>query len=80
VELAPEGERLTLDCWMENGACQVVGTDDNSAKDIAGRAVSALGISDGPAVCEIAAGQVVAIAARAGGEAFLGKAIAAALG
>lgn len=80
VELAPEGERLMLDCWMEHGACQVAGTDDNSARDIAGRAVSALGISDGPAVCEIAAGQVVAIAARAGGEAFLDKAIAAALG
>jgi biotin carboxylase len=84
VELAPEGARLTLDCWMENGACQVAGTNDNSAKEIAGRAVSALGISNGPAVCEIVmhqgAPQVMAIAARAGGEAFLDRAIAAALG
>ena len=80
VELAPEGERIVLDCWMENGACQAAGTADSAAKDIAGRAVSALGISDGPAVCEIVAGQVVAIAARAGGETFLDRAIAAALG
>ena len=83
VELAPEGARLTLDCWMENGACQVNGTNDNSAKEIAGRVVSALGISDGPAVCEIVlhqgAPQVMGIAARAGGEAFLDQAIAAAL-
>ncbi len=79
VELVPEGDRLVLDCWMENGACEVAGTSDSAIKDIAGRAVSALGI-EGPAVCEIAAGQAVGIAARAGGEAFLDKAIAAALG
>ena len=80
VELAPDGETLALDCWMENGACQVAGTTDGAVKDIAGRAVSALGISDGPAVCEIVAGQVTAIAARAGGETFLDQAIATALG
>lgn len=80
VELAPEGERLMLDCWMENGVCQVAGTADSMAKDLAGRAISALGISDGPAVCQIVADQVVGVAARAGGEAFFDKAIAAALG
>ncbi|MBA2587159.1 MAG: hypothetical protein H0U98_00885 [Alphaproteobacteria bacterium] len=82
VEQVPEGTPVMLDCWMQNGACQIAGNADT--RDIAGRAVSALGISDGPAVCEIVmqpgSPQVTAIAARLGSEAFLDRAIAAALG
>ena len=82
VELVPDGTSVTLDCWIENGACQVAGHADT--KDIAGRAASALGISDGPVTCEIVMSQggpqVTAISARLGGEAFLDAAIAAALG
>ncbi|MBW8709352.1 MAG: hypothetical protein JF627_08865 [Alphaproteobacteria bacterium] len=84
VEDVPEGPVATLDCWIESGACQVAGDPGSSAKDTAARAVSAVGISDGPVTCRIvmrqAAPQVLAISARLGGEAFLDKAIAAALG
>ena len=84
VEQVPEGVRVTLACWMESGACEVAENVPSAVREIAGRAASALGVSDGPVTCEIAMDQaapmVTAFAARASGQAFLDKAIAAALG
>jgi biotin carboxylase len=84
VELWLDGPRVTLACWMTGGACQVAGNPEKPIVDIAGRAASALGISDGPVMCEIVmhqgAPQVTAISARLGGDAFLDAGIAAALG
>lgn len=78
VEQWLEEPRLELACWIQDGACQM--DADSNAKDMASRAASALGISEGPLTLQIAAQQVTGIAARVSGEALLDKAIASALG
>jgi biotin carboxylase len=79
-----EGPRTTLASFMLGGICHVAGTPDNALREIAGRAASALGISDGPVMVEIVTHQsaphVTGISARLGGGAFLDAAIALALG
>ena len=79
VEQVPEVASVTLSCWLRDGACEAGA--DNRAKEIAGRAASALGITEGPVTCRLALpqGEIVGIAARVSGTALLDRAIAAAL-
>jgi biotin carboxylase len=84
VEQALEGSPIRVTCLMLGGTCHVAGSPEGAIGDAAGRAASALGISDGPIVCEIVMQQGVAhvteISARVCGGEFLDAAIALALG
>jgi biotin carboxylase len=83
VEQELDGPRSVIACLMLGGICHVAGTPEKTVADAAGRAASALGISDGPVICEIAMHQgtahVTDISARLNGQ-FLVAALALALG
>jgi biotin carboxylase len=78
-----DGPRSAIALFMLNGACHGTGSPQDPAADAAGRAASALGISDGAVICEIVMHQgtahVTDISARLDGR-FLDAAVALALG
>ena len=71
VQQELEGPRLQISALVLNGACHVAETAEKAVADTVGRAASALGITDGPVVCEIVMHQgmphVWEISARLGG-------------
>ena len=82
VQQELEGPRLQITALVLNGACHVAESAEKAVADTVARAASALGITDGPVVCEIAMHQGVPhvreISARLGG--FLDAATRLALG
>jgi biotin carboxylase len=82
VEQWLEGPRVNVAALMLNGVCHAA--EESAMADIAGRAASALGISDGPVLAEIVTHQgmphVTEISARLCGSAFLAAATRLALG
>jgi biotin carboxylase len=84
VEQTLDGPCLRLAYLMLDGHCHVAGSPQSGMADTAGRAASALGISDGPLVCEIVMHQgaphITEISAQLCGVGFLDAAIALALG
>jgi biotin carboxylase len=82
VEQWLEGPRVNITALMLNGICHAAG--ESAMTDVAGRAASALGISDGPVVAEIVTHQgtpyVTEISVRLCGSAFLTAATRLALG
>jgi len=84
VEQGLDGPRARLAALMLGGVCHVAGSPQVELKDMAARAASALGLSDGPISIEIAmvqgASYVVEISARLCGGAFLAASIKLALG
>ena len=82
VQQGLEGLRLHITALVLNGVCHMAGSAEKPVADAVSRAASALGITDGPVVCEIVMHQgvphVAEISARLGG--FLDAATRLALG
>ena len=71
VQQGMEGPRLQVTALVLNGTCHVAETAEKPVADTVGRAASALGVTEGPIVCEIVmhsgVPHVVEISARLGG-------------
>jgi biotin carboxylase len=82
VQQELEGPRLQITALVLNGACHVAESAEKAVAETVARAASALGITDGPLVCEIVMHQgaphVREISARLGG--FVDAATRLALG